>query len=106
MPERSFSRKCGKCRERAVDLATVPYSVQFDYEGRKYQVELPALTVPRCGNCGTVALDEVANREISDAFRHQMRLLTPEQIRRGREHLGLRQKDLARMLRMSDATLS
>jgi putative zinc finger/helix-turn-helix YgiT family protein len=87
-------------------LATVPYRVEIDHDGRAYTVDLPALTVPRCGNCGNLVLDEEANREISDALRRQVGLLTPAQIRAGRERLGLTQKDLARLLRVSDAALS
>src|SRR5437660_11806252 len=95
MTERDFSRKCGKCRQRAVVLTAIPYSVQIDHDGRKYQVAIPALTVPKCAACGTIALDDEANKEISAAFRQQAGLLTPEQIREGREKLGLSQQEMA-----------
>src|SRR6266545_1183860 len=106
MTERAFSRKCGKCRERAVALANVPYTTQVDHDGRKYVVSLPALTVPRCNNCGTIVLDEEANRQISEAFRQQAGLLTPEQIRQKRVVLGLTQQELADQLGVAVSTLS
>ncbi len=106
MTVRIFSPKCGKCRQRAVVLASVPYTVQIDHDGRKYTVTLPNLTVPRCSNCGTVALDEEANREISDAFRQQAGLLSPEQIRLKRQTLGLTQQALAEALGVAVSTLS
>ena len=106
MEERLFSPKCGRCRQRAVALATVPYTIQIDHDGRKYDVHLPALTVPRCTNCGEVAIDEVADRMIEEAFRREAGLLTPETIRRNREALGLTQKELAGLLAVGEATLS
>src|SRR5947209_7127577 len=106
MVERAFSKKCGKCRERAVALAAVDYTVQIDHDGRKYTVTIPSLEVPRCGKCGTIALDEEANRRISEAFREQVGLLAPEEIRRQRQVLGLTQKELAARLGVAVATLS
>jgi putative zinc finger/helix-turn-helix YgiT family protein len=104
--ERAFSRKCGKCRQRTVELATVPYTTQIDHDGRKYTVTIPDLVIPRCGNCGTIVLDEEANRRISAAFRSQAGLLPPEQIRRHRTALGLTQQALADLLGVAVATLS
>jgi putative zinc finger/helix-turn-helix YgiT family protein len=106
MTARIFSPKCGKCRQKAVVLVSVPYTTQIDHDGRKYTVTLPNLTVPRCSNCGTVALDEEANREISAAFRQQAGLLSPEQIRRQRQASGLTQQALAEALGVAVSTLS
>ncbi len=106
MNERSFSPKCGKCRKRTVSLATVPYATQVDHDGRKYAVALAALAVPRCTSCGTIALDEEANRVITEAFRKQAGLLAPEEIRQGRQALGLTQQLLAQHLGVAEATLS
>src|SRR6266436_8495343 len=106
MDERCFSKKCGKCHQRAVSLAPVPYSTQIDHDGRKYVVKLPALVLPKCANCGTIVLDDAANREISAAFRKLAGLLTPEQIRANRVVLGLTQQELADQLSVAVATLS
>jgi putative zinc finger/helix-turn-helix YgiT family protein len=106
MSDRAFSPKCGKCRQRAVVLATVPYTTTFDHDGRKYTVTVPDLVVPRCSNCGTIALDEEANRRLSAAFREQAGLLAPEQIRDNRLALGLTQQALADLLGVGVSTLS
>jgi putative zinc finger/helix-turn-helix YgiT family protein len=106
MPERLFSPKCGKCRQRTMALAKVSYSTPIDHDGRTYTVALPELIVPRCSNCGTIALDDEANRQISEAFRKQAGLLTPEQIRRHRASLGLTQQDMADQLGLAVSTLS
>ena len=106
MVERAFSRKCGKCRQRAMELATVPYTTQIDHDGRKYTVIIADLAVPRCANCGTISLDDEANRQISAAFRQQAGLLSPEQIRSQRLALGLTQQALADLLGVAVFTLS
>jgi putative zinc finger/helix-turn-helix YgiT family protein len=108
MTDRLFSKKCGnpRCRQSAVALATVPYSVSIDHDGRKYNVNMAALTAPRCAVCGTLVLDDEANRQISDAFRHAAGLLGPEQIRDSRLALGLKQQELADSLGVAVSTLS
>ena len=46
------------------------------------------LTVPQCGNCQTLSIDDEADQRISAAFRRAAGLLAPEEIRQGREKLG------------------
>jgi len=106
MGERIFSRKCGKCRQRAVELATVPYETHVEFDGRNYLVSLPALSVPRCGNCGDISIDEGADQQISDAFRRVAQLLSPEQIKEGRQQLGLTEQKLADLLGVAVSTLA
>jgi putative zinc finger/helix-turn-helix YgiT family protein len=75
-------------------------------DGRAYRVEVPALTVPQCGHCQAVSIDDEADQQISAAFRREARLLTPEEIRQGREKLGLTQKQFAHLLGVGEATIS
>jgi putative zinc finger/helix-turn-helix YgiT family protein len=103
---RPFPWKCGHCRQRAVNSVTIPYTTEIDHDGRIYTVTVPALEVPRCENCGELVLDTAANRQISAELRRQLGLLTPEEIRRHREALGLTQKQLASELAVAEATLS
>jgi putative zinc finger/helix-turn-helix YgiT family protein len=107
LPERKpFPWKCGNCRERAVNLATVAYTVEEDHDGRTYTVTVPDLQTPRCDRCGELVLDDAANRQISAALRQQLGLLTPQEIRQGREALGLTQRQMANQLGIAEATLS
>lgn len=84
----------------------MPYAITIEHDGRAYQVEIPALTVPQCANCKTLSIDDEADRQISAAFRHEARLLTPEEVRQGREKLGLTQKQFANLLGVGEATVS
>src|SRR5882672_1783133 len=101
-----FPWKCGHCRQRAVQAATVPYTTEADHDGRSYTVTVPELKVPRCQNCGELVLDSDANRQITASLRQQLHLLTPEQIRENRESLGLTQRQLATQLGIAEATVS
>jgi len=106
MTSRTYPKPCGKCGQKTMELATVPYATTIEHDGRSYRVEIPALTVPRCANCQTISIDDEADRHISPAFRREARLLAPEEIRRGREKLGLTQKQFANLLGVGEATVS
>jgi putative zinc finger/helix-turn-helix YgiT family protein len=101
-----FPWKCGTCRQRALSPATMPYTTEVEHDGRVYTISIPALDVLRCTNCGAIVLDDAANEAISSAFRAEAHLLTPAQIRQGREGLGLSQKQLAGYLDIAVSTLS
>jgi putative zinc finger/helix-turn-helix YgiT family protein len=62
--------------------------------------------VPQCANCQTISIDDGADQQISAAFRRAARLLAPEDIREGREKLGLTQKEFANLLGVGESTVS
>jgi putative zinc finger/helix-turn-helix YgiT family protein len=101
-----FPWKCGTCRNRGLQPVVLDYAAEIGHDGRAYQVTVPALSVLRCEQCGAIVLNEEADRRISEALRTAAGLLSPEEIRRGREKLGLTQKQLANHLQVGEATLS
>ncbi len=106
MTERRYPRRCGKCGRLEMRLTTLPYAITVDHDGRSHTVEIPELVAPQCGHCKEISLDEEADRQISAAFRQTAGLLRPEQIREGRERLGLTQKQFANLLGVGEATIS
>lgn len=106
MTTRSFPKRCGKCGQKQMRLVTVPYVTTIEHDGRPYRVEIPDLSVPRCANCQTLSIDDEADQQISAAFRREARLLTPDDIRAGREKLALTQKQFAHLLGVGEATVS
>jgi putative zinc finger/helix-turn-helix YgiT family protein len=104
--ELPFPWPCGKCHQPSVERATFRYSAEMQYDGRTYSFEVPELHAPRCTKCGAVVLDDQANDQIMDAFRRQVGLLMPEQIRRNREFLGLKQREFADRLGVGESTVS
>ena len=100
--------KCGACHEKAVHAAVVPeYRCSRRHDGHDYDLCLEGLAVHQCRACQNVVLDDAAEERIEAAFRFAVGLLlSPTDIRRLREELGLKQKELAAILRLSEATLS
>ena len=105
-PTRPVPWKCGYCREREVYLERVPYTVEIAHDGRTYTVTIPDLEVPRCRHCRTIVLHDAANRRITEAFRRQAGLMTPEEVRQRREALGLTPAELAGRLGVEEDQLS
>src|SRR6266852_9392957 len=106
MTTRTYPKRCGKCGQNKMHLATVPYAITIEHDGRAYRVEIPALTVPQCGNCQALSIEDEADQQISAAFRREARLRTPGEIREGREKLGLTPKQFANLLGVGEATVS
>ena len=102
----TFPLKCSKCKERQVQRTVLDYRAAFEHDGRAYDFVVPGLSVLQCQRCGTIVLDDQANKLISAAFRQHAGLLPPNQIRQHRERLGLTQKQLAAFLDVSVSTLS
>jgi putative zinc finger/helix-turn-helix YgiT family protein len=99
--------KCATCRHQAVEPVTLSsYHTELDHDGRTYEVAVENLDVLRCTNCGAIVLDDDASERLSGSLREAAGLLSPERIRHHREGLGLTQKQLANLLRISESTLS
>src|ERR1700737_3268808 len=97
MTTRTYPKRCGKCGHKAMQLTTVAYATTIQHDGRAYRVQVPALTVPQCGNCQAISIDDEADHQISAAFRREARLVAPEAIREGRETLALTQAQFANL---------
>src|SRR5260370_7978988 len=106
MTTRTYPKRCGKCGQKAMQLAKLSYATTIEHDGRAYRVEVPGLTVPQCSNCQAISIDDEADQQISAAFRRAAGLLAPEEIRQGREKLGLTQKQFANLLGLGEATVS
>jgi putative zinc finger/helix-turn-helix YgiT family protein len=100
-------RKCPTCRQRAVASVILPsYSTEMEHDGRKYPIDLTEFAVLQCSNCQSILFDDAANDRLFDALRSAAGLLAPSEIRRQREALGLKQRELANLLQISESTLS
>lgn len=104
---RRFAKICGNCRQKTMVVATIPFDISIDHDGKQYDVHLDAMTVPRCTNCNAISLDEMANEQIDLAFRKKSGLLTPDAIRQGRILVGFQnQQEFARCFGVSPCTVS
>jgi putative zinc finger/helix-turn-helix YgiT family protein len=104
--DRPFPWPCANCLKDEVYPETMPYTTEVKHDGQSYLIEIPALRIPKCRACGALVFSNSVDDQIIQALRAHVRLLTPEQIRGGREALGLKAKELAERLGVAAETIS
>jgi len=70
-PFRPFPWYCPRCRRKEVERTTIAYQCQRVYQGKPITVVVADLAVPKCGNCGELVFDYVAEEQINRAFQTQ-----------------------------------
>lgn len=103
---RPFPWPCSNCFTATVVPTFIDYTAKVKHDGVVYELHLPAVEVPRCRTCGETVITEAVDERINDALRSRLRLLTPVQIRKGIEQLGLQQQELAERLGVAAETIS
>ena len=68
---RPFPWFCPNCRRQEVRRVLIPYHCQRFNDGQPITVVLPALEVPRCGNCGELVFTYDTEEQINRAYRAQ-----------------------------------
>jgi putative zinc finger/helix-turn-helix YgiT family protein len=101
-----FPWRCPECGKKEVRRATLRHTSLIRHESRLYEVEVPALRVPKCEACGELVFDNDADEQIAQALRHHLGLLPAGQIRANREQLHLSQRELAEHLGVAVETIS
>src|SRR5262245_2413060 len=92
--DRPFPWCCPNCLKEEVYPEAMPYATEINHDGRCYHIEIPQIKIPKCKACGKLVFSNSVDDQITQALRAHVRLLTPEQIRSGREALGLKAKEL------------
>jgi hypothetical protein len=75
---RPFPWFCPRCRRKEVWRTTLPYECQRIYRGKPITIVIPALAVPRCGNCGELDFDYEAEEQINRAYTAQTEALSKQ----------------------------
>jgi putative zinc finger/helix-turn-helix YgiT family protein len=84
----------------------MPYTTDVSHDGRNYHLEIPDIQIPKCRACGKLLFTNSVDDQILRALRAHLGLLTPEQIRGGREALGLKANEFAERLGVAAETIS
>jgi putative zinc finger/helix-turn-helix YgiT family protein len=103
---RPFPWPCPTCFTPTVFPAVVDYSTKVKQDGVLHELHLPAVEVPRCQICGELVITTAVDELVNDALRSKLHLLTPAQIRKGIEVLGLNQQELAKRIGVAPETIS
>lgn len=72
--KRQYAPRCGRCKLRTMEIAAIHYYREFIYEGRSHSIDIPALNLPKCKNCGEISIDHFAAEEIDIAWHKEVGL--------------------------------
>src|SRR5437870_11061577 len=103
---RPFPWPCAHCFTPTVVPTVIDYTAKVKHDSVVHELHLPALEVPRCQTCGETVITTAVDEKINEALHSHLRLLTPAQIRKGIEKLGLKQQELAERLGVAPETIS
>jgi transcriptional regulator with XRE-family HTH domain len=103
---RPFPWPCSNCLTRTVVPTVSDYTAKVKHDGVVYEFHFPELEIPRCQTCGETYTTTAIDERVSDALRSRLGLLTPAQIRRNIEKLGLNQQELAELVGVAPETIS
>ncbi len=107
--------RCPVCGRETMERAHRPYEADVAHDGRSpVRIRIPDLPVVACTNpdCHATNPDEAVIYDddtlhyITTETYRQLGLLTPEEIRAGRERLGLSQQEMAELLGLGGNSLS
>ena len=104
--ERPFPWRCRHCGQDKVVMATTAYKAEVRHDGRLHAFTIPSLQIPICQACGEKVFTEDVDRQVSDALRLHLNVLTPAKIRDALARLDLSQKEVADRLGIAEATIS
>ncbi len=93
--QRPFPWLCPNCKRDTVVPVTVPYTARIKHDGTVHEVQLKALTLPRCSACGETLITDEADEQLNRTLCRQLGLLFPEQVLANRTARGLSQLELA-----------
>lgn len=109
------SIRCPVCRKQSMRRREQAFEYEVEYDGRgPYRISIPDLSVIACTNpdcrpgdpADQILHDDATTWRITVETYRQLGLLTPDEIRVGRERLGLNQQEFQELLRLGGNTLS
>ena len=104
--ERPFPWQCHHCGKKQVVMTTIDYAAEARHDGRLHAFTVANLEIPVCQACGEKVFTDEVDRQINNALRSHLGLLTPSQIRDALGRLNMSQKEAAARLGIAEATLS
>jgi len=74
-PVRPFPWHCPRCGRKEVNRTVISYQCQRLYQGQPIMVSISDLAVPKCGHCGELIFEYLAEQQIDRAFHEQTNAL-------------------------------
>src|SRR5207302_6135507 len=93
--DRPFPWLCIDCFTLTVVPTVIDYTTKVKQDGVVHELHLPSIEVPCCQTCGETVITSAVDEQVSNALRAKLHLLTPAQMRKAIETLGLQEQELA-----------
>ena len=103
---RPYPLPCSECGKFDVWPTTIAYKAEVKHDGRLHKFDIPELHVNQCKACNEIYFSSVTDEQISQALRERLSLLSPEEIRKRLDALGLTQKEFGSKIRVAPETIS
>ena len=103
---KEFPCKCNRCATLQVIVKTIEYQAEVRHDGRNYSFTISDFEIMFCEGCSENVFTEKVDKQINDAMRKHIGLMSPAEIRAGIKRIGMSQKAIAESLGLAEATLS
>ena len=103
---RPFPWPCSECGKLDVWPTTIAYEAEIKHDGLLHEFDIPKLQVNQCRACNEIFFASATDEQISQALRDHLSLLSPQEIRKRLDALGLKQKEFGQQIRVAAATIS
>ena len=106
-PTKPFPWRCIECDLLDVQPSTIrDYGMTVKHDGQEHEICIPEFSVPQCQACGAMHYDIEADRQVQNALRTKVGLLSPDRIRAWRTDLSLTHQQVADALGIANETVS
>jgi len=100
------AHECPRCGKAEVESAVFDFDAEVRHDGKLHAFRVPALRAWQCRACGERIFTNDVDRQVNEALRSHLGLLSPREIRAGIDRVGMSQKEVAECLNIAEATLS
>lgn len=103
-------RKCYPCRLARrggiMEHVVLPtYTTQLEHDNCQYHITVKNIPMCRCNVCGELQTPDTSFDLIVDEMRRMANLLTPDEVKAGREKLGLSEEEFGDIFNIGKATV-
>lgn len=102
----SRALECPQCGKVEVESAIFDFDAEVRHDGKLHAFTVPGLRAWQCRTCGERIFTNDVDRQVNEALRSHLGLLSPREIRVGIDRVGMSQKEVAECLNIAEATLS
>ena len=101
-----YPRFCGECGQERVTPRQLFYNAKIKHDGQLYQFLIEALPIDQCESCGEQWFTLDTDEALQAGLRKHLGLLSPDEIVKRLQELGLSHTAFARRIGVPSETLA